>query len=238
MLGSGAGPSQSTRKRTLGTVVLGVLAVLAALAGILFLSAGRIDWIQAWAFVAAYGAFLLFYGVWGLRRDPGQLEERSKARPNVKAWDKVILRAYTALLIALLVVAGLDAGRFRWAPAPAILQALGWIGLAKAGFVIWWAAASNPFLSRWVRIQDDRGQQAVATGPYRWVRHPMYVGIIVLMLGMPLALGSMWALLPGVLIGILFVIRTALEDRTLLAELPGYQEYARQVRYRLLPGIW
>ena len=96
----------------------------------------------------------------------------------------------------------------------------------------------NTFLSRTVRIQDDRGQRVVDNGPYAWVRHPMYLGIIVLMISIPALLGSLWALIPGSLIGALFILRTALEDRTLFRELPGYPEYAGRVRYRLFPGIW
>jgi protein-S-isoprenylcysteine O-methyltransferase Ste14 len=96
----------------------------------------------------------------------------------------------------------------------------------------------NTFLSRHVRIQDDRSQQTVTHGPYRWIRHPMYLGVIVLMPGISLVLGSIWALVPGGLIDILFIVRTALEDRTLQAELAGYREYAQNVRYRLFPGIW
>jgi protein-S-isoprenylcysteine O-methyltransferase Ste14 len=114
----------------------------------------------------------------------------------------------------------------------------GWIWLALAGGLVFWTVSVNTFLSRHVRIQDDRNQQTVTRGPYRWIRHPMYLGVIVLMLGIPLVLASLWALVPGGLIGILFVVRTALEDRTLQAELPGYREYAQKVRFRLFPGIW
>ena len=96
----------------------------------------------------------------------------------------------------------------------------------------------NTFLARYVRIQDDRGQQAVTRGPYRFVRHPMYAGVIVFMLSTALVLGSLWALLPAALICVTFILRTALEDRTLQAELPGYAEYAQRTRYRLLPKIW
>ena len=102
----------------------------------------------------------------------------------------------------------------------------------------YWAMLSNPFLSTIVRIQDDRGHRVATTGPYRFVRHPMYVGVIVLWLSTALILGSWWALVPGLLIAVIFVIRTALEDRMLHAELPGYADYAKQVRYRLVPGVW
>lgn len=138
----------------------------------------------------------------------------------------------------MLVVASLDAGRFKWSPAPVALQIVGWLGLILAGRLILWVTSTNTFLSRTVRIQEERGQRVITTGPYRWVRHPMYSGVIVIMVCVPLVLGSSWALVPGVLIGILFVIRTALEDRTLQMELPGYDEYAKRIRYRLLPGVW
>ncbi len=211
---------------------------MVVLAGVLFLSAGRLDWVQAWLFVLAYSAFLLFYSSWTQRNDPGQLAERSRAGANVKRWDRVILSIYSVLLIALLVVAGLDAGRFRWAPAPPLLQAAGWLGLALAGALIWWTASVNTFLARYVRIQEDRGQQVVTRGPYRFIRHPMYAAILVFMPCISLSLGSLWALVPAALICITFVVRTALEDRTLQAELPGYPEYAQRTRYRLLPKVW
>ncbi|MEA3440657.1 MAG: isoprenylcysteine carboxylmethyltransferase family protein, partial [Chloroflexota bacterium] len=115
---------------------------------------------------------------------------------------------------------------------------LGWLGFLFSLILIWWTFASNPYLSEQVRIQDDRGHEVVSDGPYRFVRHPMYVGIIVTVLCVPLVLGSLLALIPAVLIVVLFVIRTALEDRTLQEELEGYQAYARRVKYRLVPYIW
>jgi protein-S-isoprenylcysteine O-methyltransferase Ste14 len=215
-----------------------LLAVLLILAAILFIAAGRLDWFQAWAFVLAFGGFLTFYGLWSVRHDQGQLQERSQVGKNTKSWDKVILAAYTILLIGMLVLAGLDAGRFRWALAPLALQVLGWLGTAFSGFLIFWTVSVNTYLSRTARIQVDRSQLVIDSGPYARVRHPMYLGIIVLMVSIPLLLGSLWALVPGLLIDALFVLRTALEDRTLKNELPGYVEYTGRVRYRLVPGIW
>jgi protein-S-isoprenylcysteine O-methyltransferase Ste14 len=214
------------------------LAVILALGAVLFISAGRLGWLQAWLFLLAFGGFLIFYGLWALRNDPGQLNERSQVGQNTKGWDKVILTVYTLLLIGMLVLAGLDAGRFRWTEVPLVLQGLGWFGAACAGFLVWWTASVNTFLSRNVRIQTDRGQQVIDTGPYSRVRHPMYLGVMVFMLSIPLLLGSLWALVPGALIGVLFTLRTTLEDRTLQSELPGYSEYAQHVRYRLLPWVW
>jgi len=135
-------------------------------------------------------------------------------------------------------LAGLDAGRFRWSSTPPSLRILGWLGLLAAGGMGWWSMSADTYLSHMVRIQHDRGHRVVTTGPYQYVRHPMYVGTILFALGVPLVLGSCWALVPGGSIGVLFVVRTALEDRMLRDQLSGYKEYAERVRYRLLPGIW
>lgn len=230
--------SPSPARRSIAALWLELITVSAILAALLFIPAGRLDWLEAWWFWVAFTAFLVFYGLWALHHDPGQLEERSRVGANTKTWDKAILVIYTILLIGMLVLAGLDAGRFRWAPVARIGQAVGWLAGLLAGGLIFWVASVNTYLSRAVRIQEERDQQVVSRGPYRWVRHPMYVGVILLMLGIPLMLGSGWAEGIGGLIGVLFVIRTALEDGTLRKELPGYPEYAERVRYRLIPGLW
>jgi protein-S-isoprenylcysteine O-methyltransferase Ste14 len=215
--------------------MFGLVVILAAL---LFVPAGRLDWPQAWVFVIVFGLFLLFYAIWGAFRDPEQVQERSRVASNVKNWEKVIIGLYTALLPVFLIVAALDAGRFRWSTVPAALQAIGWAGMALAGGLVYWTVATNTYLSRLARIQADRGQTVITSGPYQYVRHPMYLGIIVLFLGLPLALGSFYALIPGLLIGILFVARTAKEDVMLQEELAGYAEYAKQVRWRIVPGLF
>ncbi len=219
-------------------IVRSLVVVLGGLALLLFVPAGRLDWFEAWALIAAYGAFLTLYALWGLMKDPEQLQERGRTAQNVKPWDKVIMAAYTVFLLLTPIVAGLDAGRFRWSAVPPLAKALAWLGLILAGALIFWALTTNTYLSRMARIQDDRGQVVVTAGPYRFVRHPMYVGIILLFVCMPVMLGSWWALLPGAVIGLLFVMRTAKEDRMLRDELPGYVEYAQRVRYRLVPRVW
>ena len=228
----------SSAKLSIISLLPNLLAVSLILAAILFVSAGRLDWFQAWSFVLAFTGFLTFYGLWGMRNDPGQLNERSRVGQNTKSWDKVILTTYTLLLIGMLILAGLDAGRCHWAPAPPVLQGFGWTGAAFAGFLVWWTATVNTFLSRTVRIQDERGQHVIDSGPYSRVRHPMYLAVIILMISISLLLGSLWASIPGALIGVLYIIRTALEDHTLQHELPAYPEYTRRVHYRLLPWIW
>lgn len=219
-------------------LALRLLAILGVLGLLLLAPAGRLNWVEAWLFIVAYGMFLSVYAVWGLAKDPAQLQERIQVGPNVKRWDKAIIAAYTVLLLVTLVVSGLDAGRFRWAPVALPLEVAAWIGQAAAGALIFWVVTTNTYLSRMARIQEDRGQIVVTSGPYRFVRHPMYAGIIVLFVCVPVALGSRWGLVPGIAIGLLFAVRTSKEDQMLRQELAGYEAYAHQVRYRLMPGVW
>lgn len=224
--------------RVVGRMAVAAIAIVAILAGLLFIPAGRWNWLEAWLFVILYAAFLTLYALWGLFKDPGQLEERSRVAENTKPWDRAILAVYTVILLTTFIVAGFDAGRFRWSTVPLGVKVMAWPGLMAAGSLIFSAVAANTYLARTARIQDDRGQVVVTRGPYRLVRHPMYLGIIVLFACSPLALGSLWALIPGLSVGVLFVIRTRAEDMMLLSELAGYAEYAKVVRYRIMPGIW
>ncbi len=206
---------------------------------VLFVTAGRWDWVAAWVLLAEYSLTVMTFGLWVTRKNPDLINERGRMAANVKGWDKILMLLYTLTLIALFVVAGLDAGRFVWSSMPVAVQGLGFIGVFAAMALTYWVMLSNPFLSSFVRIQDDRGHQVASSGPYRYVRHPMYVGVVLLFgVATPLLLGSWWALVPGAVIAVIFVVRTALEDRTLRAELPGYAEYAQRVRYRLVPGVW
>jgi len=230
--------AQPTVWRALLKRIALVLVVFLVMGILLFLPAGRLDWPAAWILSALYAVFLLIYAVWGTLKAPELLHERSRVAENVKAWDKILMTIYTILLLATLPLAGLDVGRFRWSAMPLAWQWLGLAGLFLAGGLLFWTILTNAYLGRWVRIQKDRGQQVITGGPYHYVRHPMYLGIIVLFPGMTLFLGSWWALVPAGLIAILMVIRTVLEDRTLQAELSGYAEYAQETRYRLLPGVW
>jgi protein-S-isoprenylcysteine O-methyltransferase Ste14 len=227
-----------TSIRAVARVVLSLVCVLGVLAALLFVPAGRLDWVEAWAFIISYGLFLTLYALWGLLKDPGQLKERGQVAENVKSWDKAIMAAYTVFLLMTFVVSGLDAGRLHWSSVPLTARVIAWVGLAVGGSLIFWALATNTYLSRVARIQQDRGQVVVSSGPYRYVRHPMYLGIIILFICVPLALGSLWALIPGSVIGLLYIARTIKEDRMLREELPGYADYAQRVRYRIVPGFW
>lgn len=219
-------------------ILLSLVLVLGILAALLFLSAGSLKWLQAWLFIAAIGIFFLFYIFWGIKKDPQQFEERSRKSENIKRWDKIIMGIYTGLLPTIFMIAGFDVVRFGWSEMPTLFQVLAWLGLCSAASLIFWTVAANTFLARYVRIQDDRGQKVVTAGPYHYVRHPMYLGIIVFFLSLGPALGSCYALIPGVVIDILFIIRTAKEDQTLQEELAGYPDYSEKVIYRLIPWVW
>ena len=218
--------------------ILQVLVSIVIMGLVLFLSAGPIDWIAAWLFLGTYALFILTVGIWVARKHPDVVNERGKIARNAKPWDKVLMTIYTVMLFVLFGVAGLDAGRYGWSMMPPVVQMVGYGGFLLASAVTYWAMAVNPFLATIVRIQADRGHYVVTTGPYRYVRHPMYAMMFLMWPGIALLLGSWWALIPALVIIVVFVIRTALEDKTLHTELPGYAEYAQHTRYRLLPGIW
>ena len=217
--------------------ILQVLFSIVLMGVILFLTAGRIDWPAAWIYLGTYAVTVLTVGVWVARKHPDVINERGKIAHGAKAWDKVLMTIYTVMLFVLFGVAGSDQ-RNGWSTMSLAVQVLGYAGFLLAMAVTYWAMAVNPFLATIVRIQADRGHYVITTGPYRYVRHPMYAMMFLMWPGIALELGSWWALLPAAVIIIVFVIRTALEDKTLQAGLPGYAEYAQHARYRLIPGVW
>ncbi len=205
---------------------------------LLFLPADRLDWMEAWALLIIFFTYVIILSAWGWRHDPHLMKERSKIIPEGEKWDKVIIVIYTILLFTLFITAGLDGGRFHWSTTPLFLKVLGWMGFVFAMIIGWWVMSVNTYLSRSVRIQEERGHQVITNGPYRFIRHPMYVGAILYVLCIPMVLDSIWTFIPSTLIVILFIIRTALEDGTLIEKLPGYKEYTKSVRYRLIPFVW
>ena len=203
-----------------------------------FCIAGRLTWWQGWAFLLT---FIIYSStlVWRLSKlNPELLRERNRPSDNAEAWDRVVMSIYLLFLVVLLIISALDGGRFVWSAVPLIFQIFGWIFLVVAGVMVWHVMMTNDYLSSWSRIQDDRGQVVVQEGIYRRIRHPMYLGIIVGFLGIPMVLNSWWAMIPsGIIVG-LFIYRTYREDKMLIDNLTGYAEYTEKVKYRLLPGLW
>ena len=221
----------------MGMIVRGAVTILVFFA-ILFLPAGKFDWWEGWTFFLVFLIATSVLVLWMRRKDPELLSERSQPGENVERWDRVLMSIYTVLLIIMLIIAGIDSGRLDLSSPPLFLRIAGWCGLAISLLMVAWTMSSNTFLSKMVRIQDDRGHVVVTQGPYRYIRHPMYVGVILAMISTPLVLGSFWALIPAGMIVILFIVRTYLEDNALKEKLSGYSDYSAQVRFRLIPGIW
>jgi protein-S-isoprenylcysteine O-methyltransferase Ste14 len=215
-----------------------LLIFVAILAAIVFISAGRWDWLTGWLYMGMY-ALVTSVGVFVVPLDPELVEERTQIKEGVKEWDKRLVSVGSLFYpLAILIVAGLDA---RWGWSPALPAWLPWValGVAAAGNLLSiWATAANKFYGRFVRIQKERGHRVISEGPYRYLRHPGYLGQIIFGLASALALASLWTLIPGGLFAGLLVVRTALEDRVLQEELEGYRDYTGRVRYRLLPPIW
>jgi len=215
-----------------------VLVMFLVIGGILFLAAGRLDWWMAWAFLIVYFLIALVTTLWMLRTNPELTQERDRPGQNVKSWDNLLVMLNLLLSLVLFAVIGLDAGRYGWSEVPLGVRGLGLLGFIPAFGLPLWATQVNAYLSSRVRIQQERGHTVVAAGPYRYVRHPMYAGMICYDVSVPLVLGSWWGLAVGMVMIAAVILRTALEDRMLQRELPGYQAYSQQVRYRLLPGVW
>jgi protein-S-isoprenylcysteine O-methyltransferase Ste14 len=220
-------------KRILPALVLNVV-FLAILLG----SAGRINYWSAWIYFAtSLLSSVLTRRV--LKGNPELEQERAKPGSGAKAWDKKLLGLGFLLTLAMLVVAGLDAGRYHWIPILGWTWSLAGLVLILAGMGIFlWALKVNRFFSSVVRIQTNRGHSVCTTGPYRVVRHPGNAGMIVGTLGIPLLLMSAWSAIPALVFIALIFVRTKLEDEALSAELSGYKEYQCVTRYRLIPGIW
>ena len=214
-----------------------VITILFSLA-VIFIPAGTLNWPEAWLFLFLYFSFVTGALIWMKKNSSGLLKERMSRKKEVKSWDKKFMIAYSFSLIFLLVVPGLDAIRFQWSDVPLIIKVLGFIGYLPSTALAFWAMKENAYASDVVRIQEERGHTVCTSGPYQYVRHPMYSGVILIMLCYPLSLGSLYTFIPASIIIFLFMLRTSLEDRTLLKELPGYKEYTQKVRFRLFPGVW
>lgn len=211
---------------------------LLAVAAILFGSAGRLDWWGAWAMLAVTAGWIAGMTIVIRRRNPGLFAERQGLQKGAKGWDVVFTTAHSLLQLATFILAGLDK-RYGWTQDMPVLVALIALVMAILGYALFlWAIAFNPFFSKIVRIQTERGHAVVTNGPYRFVRHPGYLGGVFSQLGIPLLLGSWPAFVAGAIDTLFLLLRTRLEDRTLHVELPGYADYAQRVRYRLVPGIW
>jgi protein-S-isoprenylcysteine O-methyltransferase Ste14 len=209
-----------------------------ALLALVFLPVGRLDWTPGWIFIAF---IVIVYGVSALilaRVNPVIYRARSRFQPGTQRWDFVLLWLMLPAMVAEIPLATFDSGRMGWSAVPLSIVILGYVLLAAGIAVSTWAQAVNRFFEPGVRLQRERGQQVISSGPYAIVRHPGYVGAVMIFAGLALALASWWALVPAAWVSAVLIVRTSWEDTLLQAELDGYADYASHVRFRLVPGFW
>jgi len=212
----------------------------AIMMGLLFIPAGTLDWPAGWVFLAVFGLTSFVMTRWMLRHNPGLLAERMAPliQREQKTWDKVLMLVLMLLWCTWFVVMGLDAVRFGWSHVPLWLQMLGVLAILVSMYIIFLTVQANTFAAPVVKIQRERGHSVVSHGPYAVVRHPMYAGALLLIVGTPLLLGSWLGLAMLPLIVALLGTRAVMEERTLARELDGYAAYAARVQYRLIPRVW
>jgi protein-S-isoprenylcysteine O-methyltransferase Ste14 len=236
---------ENSREDKKGLSRSGVMAIIAPFrwlivqAVVLFVAAGHLDMPRAWIYLCLNFVFSTagVIIIWKLM--PELLNRRGGINPGTKPWDKVILLTYFPIILFIMpLIAGLDVGRYKWSNLSVHFTILGIALYAFAFLIAQWAMVENRFFEGTMRIQEDREHIVITTGPYRIVRHPGYVGMILASLSPPLIIGSLYALIPAGLGIILIIMRTFLEDKTLRNELNGYSKYTEEVRYRLVPGIW
>ncbi len=230
-----------TKRGVVRWLIREVIAGSVIVALSLFIPAGTANWPMGWALVGVYLAWTTATALLLIPRSPDLLIERMARRKDAKTWDTMLMSVVGLTTLAKHIVAGLDFRR-GWTAnvwqVPLALQIAALV-IAALGYALGlWAMAVNAYFSKIMRIQEDRDHTVATGGPYRYVRHPGYTGTVLFELTTPIALGSLWALIPGGLSALLMIVRTALEDKTLQKELAGYTDYTERVRYRLLPGVW
>lgn len=216
---------------------IGGLVQLALCPLILFLAAGTIAWPACWIFLLLFYSFVLIVVRRLARRDPVLLEERMSVFKATSRRDRMFL-LLVALALAWLLVMPLDVMRFRWSHLPLSFQVIGVVTLAASFAIMYLVFRANAYVTPTVRVQQERGQTVVSTGPYRYMRHPMYTGFHLFFLGLSLLLGSIGGLVLTPLLIAIVVWRAVLEERLLREELPGYASYMGRVRFRFIPYLW
>ena len=218
-------------------LLLVLVIVVTVLLGLgLFIPVGTYLWVEAWIYLGIFFTFFTVYIFYFSKHDPEMLQKRAKPKFE-KKWDKIVMLLMGFGFFPTFVIPGFEK-RFGWSFVPFFVEIIGFIGLSLGLVIIFLVMKENTFLSKAVEIQRDRGHKVITTGPYRIVRHPMYLGFILFILFYCIALGSLYSLIPAALGTVGIIIRTILEDRMLHEELEGYKEYAQKTKKKLIPLIW
>jgi protein-S-isoprenylcysteine O-methyltransferase Ste14 len=224
----------------LASLVIKTVLWLAFMAALLFVPAGTLAWPQAWIFLIELIVTGVLITGWLYVHDPALLAQRmaSPVQREQAAWDRIFMICATLFFCAWLAIMGLDAVRFHLSYVPVWLQAVGAVAILVSQYIFWLVFRANSYAAPVVKIQKERGHTIVTTGPYAYLRHPMYAGAIFLLLGIPLLLGSWSGVALAVVMIAAFGYRAVREEQTLAAQFPEYAEYAARVRYRLIPLVW
>jgi protein-S-isoprenylcysteine O-methyltransferase Ste14 len=219
--------------QTAGTAAVGVIF----LAALLFIPAGTLDYWQAWVYIAVFVVSTSVIGIYLALKDPALLERRKQIGPTAEQGtaQRIIISVGILSFLGVMVFSALD-HRFGWSPVPPVVSVMGNVLVALGLFVDLLVFRENSYGASNVRVEE--GQQVISTGPYAIVRHPMYVGVLIMVVGTPLALGSWWGLLVVAVTVPVLIWRILDEEALLRRELPGYTDYTRQVRFRLVPHVW
>ncbi|MCW3976031.1 MAG: isoprenylcysteine carboxylmethyltransferase family protein [Candidatus Bathyarchaeota archaeon] len=224
-----------SQKKSKGNIIIKLVLFIFVMLALLFFPAGTFNWPEAWLYLVINFCYFIPTLLYLKKYSPELIKRRSKFKPE-KGWDMIITIGASILFVPMFVISGFDAVRFSWSIAPVELKGAGFAGIIFSFVILFLVMRENAYLLRIVKVQE--GQKLVTSGPYRIVRHPMYVAVMTQFTCIPLALGSLYGLVPAIMIDVFIVIRTYLEDKTLLKELKGYEEYAKKTPYRLLPGVW
>jgi protein-S-isoprenylcysteine O-methyltransferase Ste14 len=230
------------KKFTKGSLVLNIILTSLFFPALILLLAGNWRWVEGWIFGLWMAAMIVFNMSYLFFKDPALLAERTKrpgSEKNEKTWDKLLLPAVLLIAVLWLIILPLDAERFHWSPAfPLWLKIVGGVALIPAFYLIEWTTMANTFMSTMVRIQEERKQQVITTGTYGFVRHPLYLGCALMMFGMPLLVGSVVGLVITAIGMAALIFRIIGEEKMMLEELDGYEEYKQKVKFRLIPLVW
>ena len=220
-------------------LIIQTIILFGLIAAALFISAGTVIWVEGWVFFCLFFLFFIGVSLWLFRVNPSLAQERMRLGGlNQQEWDRILFPIMFLSPIAWLVLSSLDAVRFRWSHVPILIEILGGLLLLFSFYLFFLTFRENSYLSPMARVQNDRGQKVVSTGPYAVIRHPMYLAFAPFMVGTPLMLGSWFGAAVGILFMILPVRRAVLEERMLIESLDGYREYMQKVKYRFIPYVW